>query len=65
MYWTPCARLMKSMTPKTSVSPAAIEEQEQAELEPVQGLDEGRVVEHPRSLAASRPPYPGHLESGA
>src|SRR6056297_2143112 len=24
MYWTPCARLMKSITPKTSVSPAAI-----------------------------------------
>src|SRR5689334_2661032 len=24
MYWTPCARLMKSMTPKTRVSPAAI-----------------------------------------
>src|SRR5262249_45757513 len=24
MYWTPCARLMKSITPNTSVSPAAI-----------------------------------------
>src|SRR5438067_2247759 len=24
MYWTPWARLMKSITPKTSVSPAAI-----------------------------------------
>src|SRR4249919_644635 len=24
MYWTPCARLMKSITPNTSVRPAAI-----------------------------------------
>src|SRR6266404_8803421 len=24
MYWTPCARLMKSITPNTRVSPAAI-----------------------------------------
>ena len=40
MYWTPCARLMKSITPKTSVRPAAIKEQQDAELQSVQDLDE-------------------------
>src|SRR5262245_41095437 len=45
MYWTPCARLMKSMTPKTSVSPAAIRNSSTPNCSPFSNCTMRRVAD--------------------
>ncbi len=53
MYWTPCARLMKSITPNTSVRPGRDQEQQHAELQPVEGLDDEEAGGHGRLFILS------------
>src|SRR5215510_11766339 len=50
MYWTPCARLMKSITPKTSVSPAAIRNSRTPSCSPLRTWTTRRVVDIPSLL---------------
>src|SRR5262245_46072439 len=44
MYCTPCARLMKSITPNTSVSPAAIRNKSTPSCSPLSTCTRTRVV---------------------
>src|ERR1700738_3865316 len=43
MYWTPCARLMRSITPNTSVSPAAIRNSSTPSCSPLRICTKRRV----------------------
>src|ERR1700674_152123 len=53
MYWTPWARLMKSITPKTSVSPAAIRNSRTPSCRPL------RIWSRRRAADISLAPRPG------
>src|SRR5215831_4293047 len=47
MYWTPCARLMKSMTPNTRVSPAAMRKSSTPSWSPLRVWTRRRPVDMP------------------
>ena len=69
MYWTPCARLMKSITPNTSVSPAAIRNSSTPSCRPFRVWTMRRVVDigsmslHPSPREAGRG-WPSEARTG-
>src|SRR5215212_5839862 len=61
MYCTPCARLMKSITPKTRVSPAATRNSSTPNCRPFSACTSRRPVLMPRSVP---PPPSAHAALG-
>src|SRR3954464_4496946 len=59
MYCTPCARLMKSITPKTSVSPAAIRNSSTPSCRPLRVWTMRRVVDMKSVVVLTLPPQWG------
>src|SRR5512135_71136 len=54
MYWTPCARLMKFITPNTSVRPAAIRNSSTPSCRPLRICTMKRAMNRVRSGMATR-----------
>src|SRR5262249_51542119 len=59
MYWTPCARLMRSITPNTSVSPAAIRNSSTPSCSPLRictkSKEDIRISHHDPVAVIARP----------